>query len=113
MPSCLDNVSKKASSIFGGVLTNPSKLVGMDLLDISNEESTIIADAIQATLVVNPKISPFAHAHLSVSNAGAVATAYGSICVCGFKVRKSNTDLCSVWNVYCDCPPPMSFNACL
>jgi hypothetical protein len=29
MPSCLDDVGKKAASIFGGVLTNPSKLVGM------------------------------------------------------------------------------------
>jgi hypothetical protein len=28
-PSCLDDMSKKAASTFGGVLTNPSKLVGM------------------------------------------------------------------------------------
>jgi hypothetical protein len=30
MPPCSDHVSKKAPSIFGGVLTNPSKLVGME-----------------------------------------------------------------------------------
>jgi hypothetical protein len=30
MLSCLNNVSEKAPSIFGGVLTNPSKLVGME-----------------------------------------------------------------------------------
>jgi hypothetical protein len=83
------------------------------LLDISSEESTIIADTVQATLVANPKISAFAHARLSVSDAGAATTAYRSIHVCGFKVRKSNTDLCSVWNIYCDCPPPMSFDVCL
>jgi hypothetical protein len=30
MPSCLDDMSEKAASVFGGVLTNPSKLVGME-----------------------------------------------------------------------------------
>jgi hypothetical protein len=83
------------------------------LLDISPKESTIVADAIQATLIASPKIGAFAHARLSASDAGAVAAAYRSICVHGFKVKKSDTELHNMWNVYCDCPPQMSFDACL
>jgi hypothetical protein len=83
------------------------------LLDISPEESTTVADAVWATLIASPKISAFAHARLSAPDAGAVAAAYRSICVHGFKVKKSDTKLCNMWNVYCDCPPQMSFDTCL
>jgi hypothetical protein len=82
-------------------------------LDISPKESTTVADAVWATLIASPKIGAFAHAHLSASDAGAVAAAYSSICVHGFKVKKSDTELCNMWNVYCDCPPQMSFDMCL
>ncbi|KAG2337915.1 hypothetical protein BDR05DRAFT_952275 [Suillus weaverae] len=74
----------------------------------STRSNLLIAELIRKVLRENMEVSNFIYSHIIAPSASTALRAIDSIRVSSLNITTSRSSMLTVWNIYCDSPPPFS-----
>lgn len=74
----------------------------------STRSNLLIAELVRKVLRDNAEVSSFINSHIIAPTATTASRAIDSIRVSSLNIATSRSSMLTVWNIYCDAPPPFS-----